>query len=102
MPSKPRAHRPPGQAQAATAAQHQRGRVHAVTDQARLRNTRTYRRFAAMIRAARPTCEDCQRRPSTQVHHARKLALHHEDLLENEHVRALCASCHSVRTARGE
>lgn len=71
-------------------------------DTRRLLKRRHYGRFAKMILATRPTCQDCERAPSKHVHHVRKLRLHHEDLCDAERVTALCSSCHGKRTAKGE
>jgi 5-methylcytosine-specific restriction endonuclease McrA len=52
--------------------------------------------------AEHPVCERCQAAASSQVHHARKLANHPEDLIDPAHCEALCQACHSAATARGE
>lgn len=48
--------------------------------------------------AARPMCESCRRRPSAQVDHVRALAAHGA-ALDVRNLRAVCASCHSRKTA---
>lgn len=100
MPWKPKQHRPPGSARGADRARHDRARAR--RPQQRALNTRAWRRFSALIRTQRPTCEDCLREPSTQVHHVRGLGAHPEDLCDPEQVRALCQGCHSRLTAKGE
>ena len=47
-------------------------------------------------------CEDCQREPSTEVHHVKKVADFPGLRLVESNCRGLCKTCHSARTARGE
>jgi 5-methylcytosine-specific restriction protein A len=53
-----------------------------------------------------PLCEDCLDEGTTtaasQVHHVLKVCDRPDLRLDLENLRALCASCHSRRTARGE
>ncbi|WP_242847225.1 HNH endonuclease [Desulfosporosinus acididurans] len=53
-----------------------------------------------------PLCEDCLEQdaltPSREVHHKKKVRDFPELRLVKSNLRALCKSCHSTRTARGE
>lgn len=53
-----------------------------------------------MVLRRRPICEDCNRLPSTEVHHIIKKRDGGPDSFDN--VMALCHDCHSVRTGKGE
>lgn len=59
-----------------------------------------WRRFRMMVLRDRPVCEDCGTAPSKDLHHVQKRADAGPDCEDN--VLALCHSCHSRRTARGE
>lgn len=59
-----------------------------------------------MFLAEHPLCVDClvspRMEPATEVHHIRKLRDHPTLRLDPANCMALCRSCHSIRTARGE
>jgi 5-methylcytosine-specific restriction protein A len=65
-----------------------------------------WRRLRAVVLADRPLCEDCTEAgritPATDVHHtiARKACPDRD--LDYTNLRALCASCHAIRSGRGE
>lgn len=102
MPDKIPTYRPPGADQARDICRRQHDRQRADAESRRLRGKRVYRdRFVPMILAERPTCEECGRVSSAVVHHIRKLADHPEDLLDPEHVAALCKPCHDRITGEG-
>jgi 5-methylcytosine-specific restriction endonuclease McrA len=69
---------------------------------------RRWRRFRGVFLAAHPLSEDCEAKgyatPATEVHHEHKRSLDvdGEHWFDPEHCRALCKSCHSIRTGRGE
>ncbi len=67
---------------------------------------RRWRRFRLAVLANRPLCEDCHATgmvtPATQLHHV-KLRKEFPHLAYDEsNILAVCTSCHSKRTARGE
>lgn len=77
------------------------------------RGTRTQRgydnrwlRLRAAFLAEHPLCADCEANgmvtPAEQVHHVAKVADRPDLRLDWENLMALCAGCHSRRTARGE
>jgi len=96
MPDKPNTFKPKGKAKSAPK---KRDETQA---HRKLLRTRGYGRFRKMVIADRPLCEDCDTEQSTDVHHTRGLADHPQDLCDASQVMALCHSCHSKRTARGE
>lgn len=61
-----------------------------------------WRRFRTMFIARHPVCEDCDRQPTREVHHIKKLAEHPELRLVESNCMGLCTRCHSIRTNRGE
>lgn len=65
-----------------------------------------WRRFRQRIVSERPLCQDCLERDlvtaSRELHHIAKVRDRPELRLADGNVRALCSSCHSTRTARGE
>ena len=101
MPDRPRTHRPLHAGPRRSSQQSDRQRYR---DQSwrQLLCRNYYRKFRAWLIAQRPVCERCQREPSAEVHHRRKLALHPEDLCDADHCEALCKSCHSRATGSGE
>ncbi|MDE2342931.1 MAG: HNH endonuclease [Betaproteobacteria bacterium] len=67
---------------------------------------RNWQRFRENFLSDHPLCADCENigrvTLAVEVHHVKKLR-HRPDLrLDPENVMALCHSCHSARTARGE
>ena len=65
-----------------------------------------WERLRKLYLHANPLCEDCLEQDTVtlaeQVHHKRKVSEHPELRLCWDNLRALCAPCHSKRTARGE
>lgn len=65
-----------------------------------------WRKFKDAYLATNPLCCDCSTkglvRPAQDVHHIKKMADHPELQYEESNLMALCKSCHSTRTARGE
>jgi 5-methylcytosine-specific restriction protein A len=61
-----------------------------------------WRRFREWFLGRHPLCHDCEREPSTEVHHILKVAEHPELRLEESNCLGLCKSCHSRRTSLGE
>jgi 5-methylcytosine-specific restriction protein A len=65
-----------------------------------------WQRFRLMFLRKNPLCDDCLKtervEPATEVHHLLKVADHPELKLVESNCMALCKSCHSVRTNRGE
>ena len=63
-----------------------------------------WRRIRRMHLCANPLCEDCRAQgrvtPATEVHHV--VPLRDGGTHGETNLRALCKSCHSKRTARGE
>lgn len=95
-------HRPPGSEQARATARRQFDRERATDEHRRLLNTRRWRRFSALILTERPTCQDCDRKPATDVHHVEKVTDAPDRLLDESNVLALCHECHATRTGKGE
>ena len=66
----------------------------------------TWQRFRAWFLSEHPLCYDHEQKgqftPATEVHHKLKVADYPKLTLEPSNCMALCKSCHSVRTARGE
>lgn len=95
MPSKPIRHK------AIESCKHTVARANG--DHRKLLSTRRYRRFRLIVLANRPVCEEsaCSS-PALDIHHVRRLAKHPSDLCRADQVLALCHSCHSKRTAKGE
>ena len=60
-----------------------------------------WRKFREVVLQKFPICQDCEVLPSCEVHHIVK-ARTRKLLLSFRNVLALCKSCHSKRTARGE
>lgn len=80
-------------------------RVRVLHDNDRVYRTQAWLRFRAAFLAEHPLCTDCpehSQREATEVHHTRGLREHPEDAYDPEQCQALCKSCHSKRTARGE
>lgn len=67
---------------------------------------RAWERFRAWVLSVRPLCEDCEAigraSAANEVHHVARLRDRPELRLDPGNVRALCKSCHSQRTGRGE
>lgn len=65
-----------------------------------------WRKLAAAFLEAFPLCHDCRLQgkvaAAEEVHHKQKIAEHPELRLSWDNLMALCKSCHSVRTGRGE
>ena len=61
---------------------------------------RTWRRFRLMMIARYPVCQDCNRLPTTEIHHIIKKRDGGAD--SDENTLKLCHDCHSVRTGKGE
>ena len=78
----------------------QRGSPHERGYDSAWRRTRLYHL------TSNPFCYDCLRRhifmPASDVHHIKKLSLHPELKHDPINLMSLCASCHSIRTAKGE
>jgi 5-methylcytosine-specific restriction protein A len=83
----------------------QRTRIEGSPSQ-RGRYDRAWQRFRARILSERPACEDCLDvdliSRATEVHHVEKLVDAPHRRLDDTNTRALCKSCHSTRTRRGE
>lgn len=67
----------------------------------RIYHSAQWLRVRSVMLAKFPVCQDCETRPSVEVHHIEK-AKTRRKLLAFSNLRALCKSCHSKRTARGE
>lgn len=67
---------------------------------------RRWHRFRAWYLSGNPLCMDCMGQdvvtPATEAHHKVKVADDPSRMMDATNCRALCKSCHSVRTARGE
>jgi 5-methylcytosine-specific restriction protein A len=67
---------------------------------------RLWRKFRLQFLASNPLCADCLKSdviaPATEPHHKQKLADRPDLRLDPANVMALCKTCHSLRTARGE
>lgn len=65
-----------------------------------------WRRCRAAFLAAHPLCADCHAiglvRAADEVHHRVKLRVDPSRRLDWDNLLALCKSCHSARTSRGE
>jgi 5-methylcytosine-specific restriction protein A len=62
---------------------------------------RNWERFRKWYLARHPACYDCGRL-ATEVHHKLKVKDHPELKLVEANCMALCKTCHTKRTARGE
>lgn len=102
MPKRPKTYRPPGAEAARATTRRQYDRQRGSTPQRRLLWKAHYLKFRIWLLQQRPLCQDCNRASAVEVHHTRKLELHPEDLVDQEHCLCLCHECHSVRTRRGE
>ena len=103
MPIRPPIHQPVARSAAVTEEDARlRDRQRADQVQRRLLNTQRYRRFRLVVLRECPLCQDCSREAANEVHHIRGLANYPDDLCDGEQVSALCKSCHSIRTGRGE
>ena len=69
-------------------------------------NSDAWRRTRLAFLAEHPLCQDCEAAgrltPATEVHHVAKRADAPERAFDMDNLRALCRSCHSVRTGKGE
>ena len=69
---------------------------------------RRWRKFRASFLVGHPLCADCKEqritRAATEVHHVVKRAgdVAGEHWFDDAAMLALCASCHGIRTGRGE
>lgn len=67
---------------------------------------RKWQAFRSWFLHRHPLCADCKEigniTPAEEVHHVEKLADRPELRCVEGNCRALCKSCHSIRTARGE
>ncbi|MBV8092091.1 MAG: HNH endonuclease [Acetobacteraceae bacterium] len=67
---------------------------------------RLWFRFRTYVLATEPLCRDCAAAgritAATEVHHLVRIRDRPDLRLDRENVVALCKSCHSARTARGE
>jgi len=64
-----------------------------------------WRKFRRWFLNCNPWCADCveeSQQPAIEVHHVQKVREHPELRLKESNCLALCKSCHSIRTARGE
>ena len=104
MPARPPLHRPtyastPPPTQSREACDRQRGSA------ASRGYDHRWRAFRASVLASNPLCADCMTigrlTPTTGVHHVVKPRAAPERRLDESDCRALCASCHGTRTARG-
>ena len=63
-------------------------------------------KLSKAVREQEPLCHDCleagRTKPSEEVHHIKKVADYPELRMVRSNLMALCESCHSIRTARGE
>jgi 5-methylcytosine-specific restriction enzyme A len=68
--------------------------------------TKRWRKFRASYLRAHPLCADCESAGivviATDVHHVIKRSDRPDLAFEAANCRALCHSCHSIRTGRGE
>lgn len=58
--------------------------------------------FRAWFLLHHPICNDCGVAPASDVHHVQPLRETPELQYDESNCRALCHSCHAIRTARGE
>ena len=98
MPRRPAVFRPPTLGQARRVLDAERDAL----PHRRLLHLARWRRFRVAVLHNRPVCQRCGIAPSRDVHHLRKLVLHPADLCQPDRVEALCPSCHSRATIRGE
>lgn len=67
---------------------------------------RDWERCREAFLTSEPLCADCLERgmvtPANEVHHVAKVKDRPDLRLDRENLRALCKTCHSRRTARGE
>jgi len=72
----------------------------------RFTSTRLWKKFRRAFLAEHPLCVDCNQygitTEASQVHHIVKRANDTDLAFEPTNCMALCASCHSKRTGRGE
>lgn len=61
-----------------------------------------WRRFRRWFIIRHPVCEDCERMPTREVHHRKKVAEYPELRCVESNCLGLCKPCHSIRTKRGE
>lgn len=55
-----------------------------------------------LSKAEHAVCEDCHRKPSTDVHHKIKISVRPDLRLVESNCLGLCRRCHNIRGARGE
>ena len=102
MPSRPPVHRPSYARTAANRRDYDRW----LGNSASRGYDHNWREFRLAVLADRPLCQDCEQHgrvtAAEEVHHVVKVRDDITRRLDRENVLALCKSCHSARTARGE
>lgn len=72
----------------------------------RFSTSRSWRHYRLAYLRSHPLCVDCKQQgrvtPATDVHHIVKRSDDPELAFQDENCMALCHSCHSIRTRRGE
>jgi 5-methylcytosine-specific restriction protein A len=86
MPTAPRKHQPPRYAREARPGPSVRG------------YDRSWRRLRAAFLMQYPMCEDCMRKPATEVDHI--IAIEKGGNNDDTNLQALCKSCHSRKTVK--
>ena len=106
MPDRIPTYRPPGGKLKLKTTHHRPVREHDQIGKTRFASHRLWRKFRLASLAQNPLCVDCKQydttTEATQVHHIVKRADDMSLAFEESNCMALCASCHSKRTNRGE
>ena len=100
MPTKTKTFRPPQAAAERADAIRRYNRTPERVEAMAFYSSARWRRLAAMVLRRQPICTDCQREPSTVVHHDKPRRDYPDLAYDIDNLIGLCASCHSRLEAR--